>query len=109
MINTFYALIGLFVGGNFLQISFRLEHQMNKENIVWLKERLSHFHALFTVLFWATSCLSSIYYYFNPMPYYLTFAGTPLSHFAYHVTIVCFSLYLGASFNYYLRRIFFKD
>jgi hypothetical protein len=109
MINTFYALIGFFVGGNLLQMIFTLDHKINEEKIDFIRERLQHFHALFTVLFWAVTLGDSIFYYYNPLPYYLTFVGTPLSHLAYHVTIVAFSLYLGASFTYYVRRIFFKD
>jgi uncharacterized membrane protein len=109
MINTFYALIGLFVGGNLLQVSFKLDYKIDEERNEYIRERLHHFHALVTVLFWTTTLANSIFYYFNPLPYYLTFVGTPLSHFAYHVTIVCFSIYIGASFNYYVRKIFFKD
>jgi len=109
MINTFYALIGFFVGGNLLQIIFTLDHKINEETLEPIRERLQHFHALVTVLFWAVTLGDSIFYYYHPLPYYLTFVGTPLSHFAYHVTIVSFSLYVGASFSYYVRRIFFKD
>lgn len=109
MINTFYALIGLFVGGNLLQVSFKLDHKIGEEKNEYVRERLQHYHALVSVLFWAITIGNSIYYYFNPLPYYLTFEGTPLSHFAYHVTIVSFCIYVGASFNYYVRRIFFKD
>lgn len=109
MINTFYALIGLFVAGNLLQMIFTLDHKIGEETNEYIRERLQHSHALVTVFFWAVASASSIYYYFHPLPYYLTFVGTPLSHFAYHVTIVSFGLYVGASFSYYVRRIFFKD
>jgi hypothetical protein len=107
MINTFYALIGFFVGGNLLQMVFTLDHKIAEEKIDIIKDRLQHFHALATVLFWAVTLGVSIFYYYYPLPYYLTFVGTPLSHLAYHFTIVCFTLYIGASFNYYVRRIFF--
>jgi hypothetical protein len=109
MINTFYALIGFFVGGNLLQMIFTLDHKINEENIESIRDRWQHYHALITVLFWAIILCNSIFYYNYPLPYYLTFVGTPLSHLAYHVTIVCFTLYIGASFSYYVRRIFFKD
>ena len=109
MINTFYALIGFFVGGNLLQMIFTLDHKIGEETNESFRERLQHFHALVTVLFWAITIADSIFYYYYPLPYYLTFVGTPLSHFAYHVTIVSFSVYIGASFIYYVRRIFFKD
>ena len=110
MINTIYALLGVFLAGNILQAVFRVDAK--REAVIFFRnselDYLDFRHSVYVTLFWATIITSTLYYYYHPLPYYLNFKGK-YSTFGYHTVVVIFAMYLGASFNYYFYRIFFKD
>jgi hypothetical protein len=110
MIDTIYALFGVFLAGNVLQAVFRVDAK-REEGIFFKPHDLDYLdfrHSIYVTLFWATIIISTLYYYYHPLPYYLNFKGK-YSNFGYHTIVVIFSMYLGASFNYYLYKIFFRD
>jgi len=110
MIDTIYALFGVFLAGNILQSVFRVDYK--RENEIFLKphdlDYLDFRYNVYATIFWTTIVTSILYYYYHPLPYYLTFKGK-YSSFGYHSVIILFTLYLGACFNYYFYKIFFRD
>ena len=110
MIDTIYALLGVFLAGNILQSVIRVEAK--REDVVFLKpyqiDYLDFRYSVYLTLFWVCIVISTLYYYYYPLPYYLTFKGK-YSNFGYHTIIVFFTLYMGAYFNYYFCKIFFRD
>jgi hypothetical protein len=110
MIDTIYALLGVFLAGNVLQAVFRVDAK-REEGIFFKPHDLDYLdfrHSVYVTLFWASIITSSLYYYYHPLPYYLNFKAK-YSTFAYHTIVIMFSMYVGASFNYYFYKIFFRD
>lgn len=110
MIDTIYALLGVFLAGNILQAVFRVDAK-RQERIFFQPHEMDYMdfrHSIYVTLFWAVITISTLYYYYHPLPYYLSFKGK-YSNFGYHTIVVIFTLYIGASFNYYFSKIFFRD
>lgn len=108
-IDTIYALIGVFIGGNILQAIFRVDAK--RQDITLEPHDLDYLdfrHSVYMVVFWVVVATSCLYYHSYPMPYYLKFKGD-YSIYGYHTLIVMFMIYLGAWFNYRVYRIFFRE